>query len=172
MSKELATTAGRGRKLCPSCNKYPGVRSRVCLCGYEFGTKVAPKKLQIRVATKEVVRTESKPKTQPEIEAQEESRYPSVTGTVVIIPSGVPPVSLDGTSIEVVRQWMIDVRKSYSDGYLTHEALCYWVRYAYPFCSSDKDGKCVIDNTGDLVRAMIREIDGVINNNEVKYVSE
>ena len=157
MAKELATTPGRGRKLCPSCNKSPGVRSKVCQCGHEFVAKTVAKKLQIKVMTGTVSEVTQEP--QPESNTPTYSRN---KGPVVIIPNGVPPVKLEGTSIEVVRQWMIDTRTAFGDrGYLTHEGLCYWVKYFYPYYKSDAEGRCVSDKTGDIVRAIIQKIDGV-----------
>lgn len=156
MPKELATSPGRGRKHCPSCNKYPGVRSQVCPgCGHKFEAKKPLKTLKIKVRTGSAPVEEV---TGP-VEKPTRSSY-TQTGPIILIPAGVPPVKLKGTSIEEVRGWMRATREANPEGYLTHEALCYWVRYFYPFYSK-KDGKFTRDKTGDVIRAIIRKLDGV-----------
>ena len=36
---KVFSEAGRGRRQCPSCETYVGVRTPVCVCGYNFNTK-------------------------------------------------------------------------------------------------------------------------------------
>jgi len=47
--KEINTydKPSRGRKYCPECNKYVGVRLKFCVCGFEFiaGEKHEPEKI-------------------------------------------------------------------------------------------------------------------------------
>lgn len=165
MAKELATSPGRGRKHCPGCNKYPGVRSAVCSgCGHKFEAKKPMKTLKIKVRTGSAPTEEV---TAP-VEQPTRSSY-TQAGPIILIPRGKPPVKLEGTSIEEVKEWMRATREAHSDGYLTYEALCYWVRYFYPFYSM-KDGKFSRDDTGDVVRAIIRKLDGVSDEQEVRMV--
>jgi hypothetical protein len=41
---------GQGRKLCPTCSKYVGVRTQLCFCGYDFksGAAVAQKEPEVK----------------------------------------------------------------------------------------------------------------------------
>jgi hypothetical protein len=153
MGKELGTSPGRGRKLCPSCKMYPGVRSKICNCGHEFKPS-ASKKISIKVPTD--ITNLVEPEESDEVRV---SKYNGIRGTIVLIPNGKPKHKLEGTSYDDVFNWVTKTRNDFSEGYLTTEALCYWVKYFYPYFISDDEGKCVPENTGDLVRNLIRSID-------------
>ncbi len=151
MAKELATTPGRGRKLCPGCNKYPGVRSRICQCGHEFSLKASVKKLEIKVQTSDALSDKIADTPVQRI------RIP-----IIHTPNGAPPVKLEGTSIEQVRKWMLETRAAFADSHLSSECLGYWVRHFYPYFKQDEEGNVIRDSTVDIVKAIIRKIDNVV----------
>jgi len=170
MSNLVADKAARGRKHCPKCDKYPGVRSNTCPnCGYLFVVSEKPKesdsiKIKIKIAKDISVDDETSQDTSSR--DKEEVKKISAPGYIqgqdyVLIPAGKCPVSLDGQSINEIRVWMKAVRDVYNQGYLSTEALCYWVRNFYPFFYL-KDGKVVADDTGDKIRAIIERLDGSI----------
>ena len=53
VAKTTANGAGRGKKQCPKCNTYVGVRSAVCGCGHEFVKGAAKTKPAAKPAVEE-----------------------------------------------------------------------------------------------------------------------
>ena len=154
----LADKPGRGRKECPSCHKYPGVRSKTCPgCGHVFVSKPA-KKVEGKVLVK--VKTKSEPKEAAETETLSMGGVTLRPGEfAVTTPRGKCPVQLESTEREAVEVWMKEVREAYSEGALTSEALSYWARTMYPYFVLQENGDIVSSDIPDRLTKMISEID-------------
>jgi len=118
---------GRGRKPCPSCGKYAGVRSRICEnCGSSFGS-VAQDSVAVEtsrtVAGKSVVRPV----------------YEEVVTLSVAIPAGKCPFSLSNSEPETVSAWADKVsdHARQSGKRLLPSALRYYVRQFFDFHSEE-----------------------------------
>ncbi len=141
---EASTVPGRGRKHCPGCQLYIGVRSSVCPeCGHNFkGVESSPKEVKetkplppkreaLRQLTEETEKVGYK-------ELEEDSEDCHLFA--VAIPSGLCPVELTASDEETVTFWAQQVRrhcrasKSWS---LTDEALVYWVRQFFPYGTAE-----------------------------------
>lgn len=125
------TEKGRGRKQCPKCEIYHGVRAGECpRCGHVYPKKSAsirpkrtPEELEA-IARKKAERAQRKAEKKSE---RSDSRE------VILIPDGRCPVSLEATDADSVRAWcraVIDANdKRHSRRYrLSDEALRYWMR--------------------------------------------
>lgn len=123
---------GRGRKLCPSCEKYVGVRSSVCPnCNAEFSKKPAPSKPVTRQ-----VRIQPAPQSQPVSQGVVD------TGRglrVVAIAAGRCPHRLDSTVESDVLEWADKVRAAgRSQNYhYTNMALRHFARQFFPSFSEE-----------------------------------
>ena len=102
---------GRGRKQCPSCKRFVGVRNAVCVCGHEFAKAQSapqPKSVGAAAAVAAPVRRA------PEVETpQEYTPGRHVFCTVrqrTAIPAGACPVKLTGMDIQTVEEWAEKVR--------------------------------------------------------------
>jgi len=156
MAKAIATTPGRGRKHCPGCNKYPGVRSKTCPgCNHVFAAKPKTAQIKIRVhpAKEKKVVKGSKLK-------EPKGEYDGLRQSVILIPAGKCPVELKEASIPAISKWMADVREARRDRneYLSDEALCYWTREFFPMYVKNEEGKYIKSNLGDKVRAIINKL--------------
>lgn len=112
---------GRGRKQCPSCEKYVGVRTKNCSCGHSFlRKKTAPVKAPV------TNKTVSKGPYSDRI-------------SLVYAPAGKCPVKLTGTSQEQVLGWANAVKEVGFDKkeYYTVTALKYYARYFFDVFSDD-----------------------------------
>ena len=144
--------AGKGKKLCPSCNEIVGARSAVCKhCGHEFKSP-----------------NTSKPK--PTVNPDEDDERPTVVEIVlnsgvkqrpeglgvtsIHTPAGSCPYKLQGTSLDEVRDWAEKIRDSgfTLDGdkgiLYTYGALRYWATHFYDqtgsFNNPDSDFSVVV----------------------------
>lgn len=118
-------SAGPGRKQCPNCQKFCGVRSHECPnCKHTFEQKApkapkAPREPKAAKAAPAVVR-------------------PYADYRVVIFtPAGKPPVLLGGTSAEEVTKWAEDCAKVSPDVLFHEEALAQWARHSYHISSEE-----------------------------------
>ena len=69
----------------------------------------------------------------------------------VIIPSGKCPVQLESTKDEDILKWACDLRKIEKLGYLTNEALQYWVKDFYDSSTNTEQWKYVRQRIADIV---------------------
>lgn len=131
------TEKGAGRKQCPACGIYHGVRRNACpACGHVH-EKVKPEPRPVR---EKVVAPKPEPKAEVVVEA-EDGLEPLHLGRmegravgerpVIATPAGRCPVQISGSSLEEVREWAVQVRRvEEASGafYLSNEALAYWLR--------------------------------------------
>ena len=115
---------GKGKKPCPSCKKYVGLRVAVCACGHQFVSKAKVDKVV------EADATESQP------EEPKPARRQSQGGSRMRIhtPAGACPHRLDSSDEQAVEQWAERVRKTFMDrdgSWLTVAALKYFVHEFY-----------------------------------------
>jgi len=115
---------GKGKKSCPSCKKYVGLRVAVCACGHQFVSKAKVDKVV------EADTTESQP------EEPKPARRQSQGGSRMRIhtPAGACPHRLDSSDEQAVEQWAERVRKTFMDrdgSWLTVAALKYFVHEFY-----------------------------------------
>ncbi|CAE7860173.1 ruvB [Symbiodinium microadriaticum] len=114
-TKEIKTydEGGRGKKQCPSCQKYVGARNAVCACGHEFNKpKPKPAPRSVGAAAAPLIR-------QPEPEVEQEytpGRHVFCTvrqRTAIPAPATQPcPHKLESTDIAAVEEWAEKVRIS------------------------------------------------------------
>lgn len=122
--------SGRGRKQCPSCKQYVGVRTKQCACKHSFERK---KGRRVEVEGKPA---NKKSKTKDALSTSLPSRERLAT---VIAPAGKCPFVLAGTSYEEVMGWAQAVRGRGFDKseYYTVSALKYYARYFFDIFSDD-----------------------------------
>lgn len=153
--KPKVAGAGPGRKQCPSCSDFIGVRNARCpKCDHDFSkvVKVAIREDAVK-AEKEVIDQHKKLASNPvakvrntqtvatrETEVFPFEGAPEVDGVFngrVTVPSGKCPFDLKDFSEDGILTWAEKVAKAYKGGRLTYGALEYFARryYGYP---SDK----------------------------------
>lgn len=118
--------AGRGRKQCPACHNYVGVRTRQCDCGHEF-SKTNGGDAPVH-APKQEPKTEAK-----DAPPKDEPRPSHIRRQGVWTPAGAAPAKLSGTSEDEVYEWAEKVLahgERVGKHYLV-QALIYWVREFY-----------------------------------------
>ena len=141
-SIKVFNTGGRGKRQCPNCKVYVGIRTEQCVCGHEFQKKVANAAPEIREA-RVVIDPVAAAVAAEDTDDDFGNALPNGRCTWVHTPAGKPPHNLNGTAREEVHKWAEQIR---SDGfregrYYTVHALIYWVRYFYDingksFCPS------------------------------------
>lgn len=112
---------GRGRKQCPNCKAYVGVRTQDCVCGHNFATNGSVASL-------------AKPVGQPELD-EETKQY--ILGLsigarkvmIVYTPAGACPIKLESVDYDSVKSFCEDVIDSgLKDGRLyTKHVINYWL---------------------------------------------
>lgn len=118
------TEKGPGRKRCPACPLYVGVRSRQCSCGHSFtAAKPAPQRRYSRFQPKQGEPSE----TEPSVDQR----------PVLITPCGPCPVELTDTDEATVLAWADAVRTACKKVRLTNIALRYYVRQFFSFHSDN-----------------------------------
>jgi hypothetical protein len=117
---------GLGRKECPSCHKFVGVRVPQCACGHFFKKADKPAKPE----PPKVVHVE------PEETPQKVRR---IGGMIIAVPAGECPIKLRGVDRESVETWADEVRNTFSERneHLTVNGLCYYSRQFYEFHSAE-----------------------------------
>lgn len=118
---------GKGRKQCPACDLYVGVRGAVCECGHIFyATKPKPKK------------------------AEDELKE------TIMIPGGKCPVELTAIDKKTVMTWCLDVWAHHQGQKqkIAASTLKYYARYFYDVFSEEYATVCshinTIEKTGSL----------------------
>lgn len=119
---KISTQPSRGRKQCPNCSLYVGVRLAQCSCGHMFDAK-APAKMA---------------------DSQGESVSHPIRSFFheVLTPAGQCPVPLKTTASEGVKAWAYDVLRTNLEcgRILSTSALAYYVREFFPLDSSEYCG--------------------------------
>lgn len=123
---------GRGRKQCPECNIYLGVRNKVCLCGHEFKKR---DKAPVKAKKAKVVEEESDTSNEKVIVPNTNRSYKEI----VFAPAGKPSVPLNSFDEEVVLDWASKVRSNGLDHeiYYSTSAIIYYLRYYTSVFSDD-----------------------------------
>lgn len=105
--------SGRGRKQCPKCNSYIGIRTRVCNCTHTFSK-------------------DDKPINKLSPHQEDLIKYCAVLGktkmdTVVYTPTQMPPIRLSLLTRDGVFDWADEVIEYGKNSFkiFTIEALCY-----------------------------------------------
>ena len=128
----VSDVGGKGKKQCPSCNKYIGGRAATCPnCNHSFHVKSAPK-----VEEHEEISAGSEGHTSYSMGGQ--SR---VTHT----PTGNCPCRITGTDADSVREWAERTRAAWGEAEHSHLSLAgleYWVRHTYP-CHTPEYKECI-----------------------------
>lgn len=139
----LVTAPTRGRKQCPKCRLYIGVRSRQCECGHAF-EKSEP---TVEIREKVVIPIPRNPRPIEPIMMKGGSMR------VVLTPSGECPAKLQGISEEQVRKWVDELQEiaGKRDDHLHPDALKYYARQFYDFTSPEYKSVCgIIDGAYGL----------------------
>lgn len=137
---------GRGRKQCPSCEIYIGVRSKNCpSCDHSF-----ERRRQVAVKPKDEAKGPTVKRTrktrvgkEPSVETHTEDGRPF---SIVITPAGKCPVELKGVDENSVSEWSEGLRKfgaSRCELY-TPDAMKYYVRSFYSVFSEEYKTVCEI----------------------------
>ena len=116
---------GRGKKQCPQCKIYIGVRNRVCVCGHEF---VAAQKKSTSMA--------QAPKKQ---EAKPVFNRKDFFSTTISTPAGKCPANLADTDYETVKEWSGKILRHGEAKNVVYavSALRYWARQFYDIFSEE-----------------------------------
>lgn len=119
------TEPGRGRKPCPSCKIYVGVRTTQCQCGHSFSSK---KKATKATAPQPKKATKSKKARAPEPEPEERSVTQHFQRYSIITPAGKCPFKIDKLDEDGVRDWIERVQSHGRQHSLHYQpsALRYW----------------------------------------------
>ncbi len=122
-SGSVEQTPSRGRKQCKQCQKFVGVRTQICECGFDFATNV---KQVVSPVTVEVKRLNL-----PSL--PDADKFPRVQYTVYA-PSGKPICLPKSNTEEDINEWGCKVVEwGRQNGKLyTNEALLYWL-HTYKF---------------------------------------
>lgn len=117
---------GRGRKQCPECNAYVGVRTPQCNCGHAFGAK--PK-------------SSSPPLVRDEMGERPRRSSFDPRQLVIIAPAGACPHKLTSTERDDVEEWAEKVREYGVDHnrFFTIKALAYFARQFYELFTPEHD---------------------------------
>ena len=130
--------AGPGRKQCPKCNAYVGVRTNVCECKHEF-VNPAP-----------VVPIKALLEPPPE----DKEVHPPPRSSLIMkiaIPSGHPPYNLHDLTPDGILEWARKTKAhGLSQGYdLMDSAVLYFARRLFDFNSEEyRMIKTVIQDKG------------------------
>lgn len=122
----IFTEGGKGKKLCPNCNKYAGAKSKVCPnCQVEFIKKEA-KEIDIDDILDDIANLEE----EKPVKKLDRDIVASYTGSLIYTPSGECPFKIKDETQEGVIDWC---RKIYQYGLdnnktYTKNAIEYWFR--------------------------------------------
>ena len=143
---------GKGKKQCPNCNKYLGLRATMCVCGHSFEKKVAPAKTPVMASAVE----EDEPDTEETSSKPSQSNFGRARGAyreTISTPSGDCPVKLTGTDEASVKKWAEAVRSHYAvkSQFVTVEGLRYFARNYYNINSPEFRvvKSCLLDIYGE-----------------------
>jgi hypothetical protein len=144
---------GRGRKQCPSCEIYIGVRSKECPgCNHSFQRK--PKVKVVCTSIDKERKIQRRRVTRKGMTPDEnKGAYSSTPRSLVWTPSGKCPIKLESADKETVVAWMAKVREygMKANDYFTSEALRYYVRYTYDIFSEEYKEACSHINEQDAL---------------------
>lgn len=146
--------AGKGRKQCPACKVYVGVRASKCKCGHIFGEQKATAKAQVTKSKKSKKKIKAAKETPPPEEVKERSNFFVVLST----PSKQCPVELASVSKKDVLEWATEIVEFHRNRneMLRVEALKYYVRYFHPFYTDEaKNVYNIIDEIKDEVNLYV-----------------
>lgn len=122
------------QKICPSCQKPSGVRTKKCVCGHVFisatpdSSMLSAESLTGDTAKKLVVK--------PIVQDDPPRRNLHLNRGIVVAPAGECPIKPKGykqgwpdgpATDEIVQTWAMDVFNRY-DGRFSTEAVIYWAR--------------------------------------------
>ena len=138
---------GKGKKQCPACKKYVGLRTAACACGHPFALKTKAKAAEPQEPEDEY--EDEDEEVQPTVGSSDpmpQRRHVQQTGRIRIhTPAGACPHRLTGTDVNTVEEWAEHVRKTFLDrdgSWLLVPALKYFAREFIPMF-----------NTSEVVRA-------------------
>lgn len=136
---------GRGRKQCPECQKFIGVRCHECVCGYKFGTnhhkegaRPAPKPRAQDGLDRFFSDEEPKPAAQAAVLARPSPRQHDHCRSVST-PAGKCPVKLGSSNPTEVEFWAHSVVAKGRESGIAYavSALVYWIREFYEIGSRE-----------------------------------
>ena len=125
MEIKTHSTPGRGKKQCPECKVYLGVRNGKCICGHEFvpvQKKVLPKK-------------EAPEGQEPKPDFNRKDFF----STKISTPAGKCPANLVDTDYETVKEWAGKILRHGEAKNVVYSAraLRYWARQFYDIFSEE-----------------------------------
>jgi hypothetical protein len=128
---------GKGKKQCPACKKYVGLRTALCACGHAFVSKAKTPKPQEEEADEDD--DDNIPSTvaadDPEPVRHRRHVQHAGRGMRVHTPAGACPHRLTATDAQTVEDWAEHVRKTFLDrdgSWLTVPALKYFAQEYFP----------------------------------------
>jgi hypothetical protein len=140
------TEKGPGRKQCPSCGVYVGVRSNTCVgCQHVFQKK--------RTASKAAERAASPKDSTASSDGPREDTAASVSDRRenLFTPSGRCPVPLEETDSTAVRNWMERLVGLHPKQRLLKSCFRYWARSYFSIRSDEYMSVCDrIDSNMDV----------------------
>jgi hypothetical protein len=134
---------GKGKKPCPSCKKYVGLRTSMCACGHVFQSK-SVKADKVEPLMKSV--SEDDERDYEPNDASPIIRHVSRGGTRVAlhVPAGACPHRLESSEPEAVERWAEKCRRTFlseRNSWLTVHALQYFVKEFFPYSNIGKPGE-------------------------------
>jgi uncharacterized Zn finger protein (UPF0148 family) len=138
MEIKIHSTPGRGKKQCPECKVYLGVRNGKCICGHEF---VAAQKKSTSTA-------QAAPKKQ---EPPADFNRKDFFSTKISTPAGKCPANLADTDYGTVEEWAGKILRHGEAKNVVYavSALRYWARQFYEIFSEEH--KLVTQHLNDIM---------------------
>ena len=136
-SVKMFDEPGPGRRQCPACQRYTGIRSALCGCGHKFVAE--DRKKVVEKAPEAVVPTPAVVEPTPVADPHPWERMSDPTYLKVYVPAGECPVKLQGTSLEDVAVWSDAVRARFKEEkkIIGLHGLTYFARTIYDFFSPE-----------------------------------
>lgn len=124
---------GKGKKQCPACHDYCGVRTQICDCGHQFVKKEVE---QPKLVPQQVVHVEES-EPEPTVVHFDAKRFRCRVS--IHTPAGPCPVRLHGTDRQSVEIWSNQLRERFyrSGEFLKLRAIRYYLYQFYDMQSED-----------------------------------
>ena len=153
---------GKGKKQCPACKKYVGLRTAACACGHPFALKTKAK------AAQEPDDEDNDEEVQPTVGSSDpmpQRRHVQQTGRIRIhTPAGACPHRLTGTDVSTVEEWAEHVRKTFLDrdgSWLLVPALKYFAREFIPMFNTSEVVKATGESMTPEYKAVCAALDQI-----------
>jgi len=155
---------GKGKKQCPACKKYVGLRTDVCACGHTFVAKAKTPKPQEEEDDNDDEVVPPVVATNDDEEPVRHRRHVQHTGRGMRVhtPAGACPHRLTATDVRTVEDWAEHVRKTFLDrdgSWLTIPALKYFAQEYFPVHNTTEVWKATGESQTPEYKAVCAALD-------------